>query len=93
MQRLAPKQVVVTYSGGVKMAMVARGEVDIYANTYEKFYDWDICAGHILVNEAGGQVSDLAGAPIAYQKAEFAQTRGMLASNGKLHDKAVKRLA
>ena len=32
-----------TYSGGVKLALVARGEADVYANTYETFYDWDIC--------------------------------------------------
>ena len=47
------------YSAGVKMAVVARGEADVYVNTYSNFSDWDICAGHILVTEAGGVVSGL----------------------------------
>ena len=51
---LNPARVVETYSAGVKLAQVARGEVDLYANDYQDFADWDVCAGHILVEEAGG---------------------------------------
>jgi 3'(2'), 5'-bisphosphate nucleotidase len=92
-QALGPKRVVETYSGGVKLALVARGEADVYANTYEKFFDWDICAGHVLVTEAGGQVTDLSGGAIAYQAADFGQARGLLATNGHIHDESLKRLA
>jgi 3'(2'), 5'-bisphosphate nucleotidase len=84
--------VVETYSGGVKLAMVARGEVDVYANTYETFFDWDVCAGHVLVTEAGGTVTDLAGEPIVYQAADFSQRKGLLATNGVAHAEVVKRL-
>lgn len=91
-QLVAPGRVVETYSGGVKLALVARGEVDVYANTYEAFYDWDICAGHILVTEAGGKVTDLAGGPIAYQASDFSQRRGLLATNGLLHTAVLERL-
>jgi 3'(2'), 5'-bisphosphate nucleotidase len=90
---LAPKEVIETYSGGVKLALVARGEADVYANTYETFRDWDICAGHLLVTEAGGTVSDLGGNPITYQNAEFAQKNGLIASNGVVHAEAIMRLA
>lgn len=90
---LAPAKVIETYSGGVKLAMVARGEADIYPNTYETFYDWDICAGEILVAEAGGTVTDLAGNPITYQAPDFAQRKGLLATNGPIHADAVKKLA
>ncbi len=92
-QQLRPAKVLETYSGGVKLAMVARGEADVYPNTYEAFYDWDICAGHVLVTEAGGTVTDLAGNPIAYQAADFSQRKGLLASNGPMHAEFVKRLA
>jgi 3'(2'), 5'-bisphosphate nucleotidase len=91
-QALAPKGVIETYSGGVKLAIVARGEADLYANTYEKFFDWDVCAGHVLVTEAGGQVTDLAGNPIRYQAADFGQTHGLLATNGRIHAEAVGKL-
>ena len=91
-QAIKPAKVIETYSGGVKMAMVARGEADVYANTYERFFDWDVCAGHILVTEAGGEVTDLGGQPIRYQAPDFAQTRGLLATNGRIHADAVGRL-
>lgn len=89
---IGPGRVIETYSGGVKLALVARGEADIYANTYDTFYDWDICAGHILVTEAGGRVTDLVGNPITYQAADFAQKRGLLATNGPLHGEVVRLL-
>lgn len=92
-QKLNPKGVIETYSGGVKLAIVARGEADLYANTYEAFADWDICAGHVLVTEAGGQVTDLAGNPIEYQGEGFLQKRGLLATNGRIHAEAVAKLA
>lgn len=90
---LKPKGVLETYSGGVKLAMVARGDADVYANTYETFFDWDVCAGHILVTEAGGTVTDLSGKPIHYQAADFAQRKGLLATNGLVHAEMVKNLA
>jgi 3'(2'), 5'-bisphosphate nucleotidase len=93
MQAFQPSKVIETYSGGVKLALVARGEADVYANTYETFYDWDICAGHLLVSEAGGTVTDLSGSAITYQGEQFAQKRGLIASNGVIHAEAVMRLA
>jgi 3'(2'), 5'-bisphosphate nucleotidase len=90
---LAPVRVVETYSGGVKLAAVARGEADVYANCYETFRDWDICAGHLLVTEAGGKVTTLAGDPVTYLNAEFAQKHGLLATNGRIHSEAISRLA
>jgi 3'(2'), 5'-bisphosphate nucleotidase len=90
--RIKPARVVETYSGGVKLAMVARGEVDVYPNTYQAFADWDICAGHILVTESGGTVTDLAGGEIAYQAADFSQRNGLLATNGVAHAEVVKLL-
>jgi 3'(2'), 5'-bisphosphate nucleotidase len=90
---LKPARVMETYSGGVKLAMLARGEADVYPNTYETFYDWDICAGHVLVTESGGMVTDLAGGEIAYQAADFSQRKGLLATNGQGHAEVVRKLA
>jgi len=89
---LRPKKVVETYSAGVKLAMVARGEADLYVNTYANFGDWDICAGDLLVTEAGGTVTEIAGGPIRYGTPGNAQRGGLLASNGRLYVAAVGRL-
>ena len=89
---LRPARVVRTYSAGIKLALVARGEVDLYLNTYPNFHDWDVCAGHVLVEEAGGRVTTLRGQAVTYGKAAAAQRDGLLASNGLVHDEALTRL-
>ena len=86
-----PGHVVETYSAGIKLAMVARGEVDSYVNDYANFHDWDACAGHVLVEEAGGTVTLFNGEPITYKGP--VTRRGLLATNGFLHDECVTRLS
>jgi 3'(2'), 5'-bisphosphate nucleotidase len=80
------------YSAGIKLAQVARGEADLYLNTYPNFHDWDICAGHLLVTEAGGRVTTLKGEELHYGRAGAGQRGGLLASNGVLHDAALTAL-
>lgn len=88
-QALKPARVVETYSAGIKLALVARGEADVYLNTYDQFHDWDICAGQILVSESGGRVSDLTGGELVYGTPGAWQRGGLLASNGRIHDAAL----
>ncbi|RLS59522.1 MAG: 3'(2'),5'-bisphosphate nucleotidase CysQ [Planctomycetota bacterium] len=87
----SPGSLLETYSAGLKMAIVARGEGDLYANNYPAFHDWDICAGHILVEEAGGKLTDFSGNPVVYGAPGFKQTKGMLATNGYLHSAALAK--
>jgi 3'(2'), 5'-bisphosphate nucleotidase len=91
-QAVQPGRVVETYSAGIKLAMVARGEVDLYVNDYTQFHDWDIAAGHILVAEAGGTVTGLHGEALRYGLPEAWQRFGLLASNGHVHAAALERL-
>jgi 3'(2'), 5'-bisphosphate nucleotidase len=90
---LHPARVVETYSAGLKLAIVARGEAELYVNDYANFHDWDVCAGHVLVEEAGGRVTLFDGSPVTYGGTGSRQRRGMIASNGQVHDEAVKKLA
>jgi 3'(2'), 5'-bisphosphate nucleotidase len=92
-EALHPARVVETYSAGVKLARVARGEADLYLNTYDACHDWDICAGHILVDEAGGQVTNLSGETPRYGLPGAIQRNGLLASNQALHAAAVAAVA
>jgi 3'(2'), 5'-bisphosphate nucleotidase len=89
---LQPAKQMHAYSAGVKLAYVARGEADLYVNDYPNFHDWDICAGHFLVLEAGGIVTGLHGKPIRYGLPGFVQDDGLLASNGLIHAAASERL-
>lgn len=59
------------------LACVAAGRFDGFWEL--KLKPWDVAAGVLLVEEAGGRVSDYAGLPMPLDKGEI------LASNGRLH--------
>jgi len=55
---------------------------------------WDQAAGSLVVEEAGGRISDLAGRPLDFGRGRtLADNRGVLASNGHLHERALAALA
>ena len=89
---IGPAKVVETYSAGIKLAMVARGEVDLYVNDYANFHDWDVCAGHVLVEEAGGKLTEFAGETVIYGAKGTTPRLGMIATNGHLHAEVIRRL-
>jgi 3'(2'), 5'-bisphosphate nucleotidase len=82
-----------TYSAGIKMAMVARGEAELYLSTYAGFNAWDVCAGQLLVEEAGGRVTDAHGREIRYADDGSGKIAGTIASNGLLHEAGRQCLA
>jgi 3'(2'), 5'-bisphosphate nucleotidase len=90
---LRPARVRETYSAGIKLGLVARGEADVYLNDYVNFHDWDICAGQILVEEAGGTVTGLKGEALRYGTPGAWQRQGLLATNGPLHAAALQAWA
>lgn len=79
-------------SVGVKLCLIAAGVRDLYVNPQAKTKAWDTCAPEAILVRAGGRLSDLLGAPIAYA-GELLHRRGLVASNGHLHDEVVQKLA
>ena len=73
-----------------KMALLAIGQCDIYYTLSPK-HEWDICAGHLLVEEAGGRVCQKDGAEILYNRPE-AKYRSVVAANPVLHPLLLERL-
>lgn len=72
----------------LKGCIIAAGEADVYyrfGNTSE----WDICAMHAILNEAGGKLTNLNGEEVTYNNEEIL-IKGFIASNGKKHDELVK---
>jgi len=63
--------------------LVAEGKAEIYAEADLKA--WDVAPMKILVEEAGGKLTDFAGKPDIY-------TGSVLATNGLLHDEALRLL-
>jgi len=80
-------------SVGLKLSVIALGERDLYVNPSSKTSSWDTCAPEVLLVEAGGRLSDVDGAPLRYDTEVIHHPRGLLASNGAVHDAAVAKLA
>ncbi|MEO0716668.1 MAG: 3'(2'),5'-bisphosphate nucleotidase [Planctomycetota bacterium] len=54
---------------------------------------WDQAAGSLVVEEAGGRVTDLDGKPLDFSRGRtLAENRGVVATNGHLHDAALAAL-
>lgn len=71
-------------AAAIDLAFVAAGRFDAY---YEGWLaPWDVAAGWLLVEEAGGRVSDLSGAPY------HLRSQHILATNGRVHGAFVNLL-
>jgi len=81
----------VARGASVKLMAVARGELEAVVNFSAAEMEWDSCAPEVVIREAGGQVTDLDGAPLRYNQVDLARRRGSLASNGACHE-ALRRL-
>ena len=79
-------KVVLTGSVAFKLAELSVGHGDATFTLTPK-NEWDICAGSLLVEEAGGRVTGLDGAPLVFNQPSPLRP-GMIASNGLLHDGA-----
>ena len=72
-------------SAGLETAWVAAGKGEAYFST--RIEPWDVAPGVLLVQEAGGKVSDFQGNPWK------PQTSDLLFSNTKLHEKILSLLS
>jgi myo-inositol-1(or 4)-monophosphatase len=73
-------------AAALDLAYVAAGRFDGYWEFNLK--PWDVAAGSLLVEEAGGRISDFAGRPVS-----LTDTTQTLASNGLLHRPMLRRLS
>ena len=72
-------------SAALDLCYLAAGRFDGFWE--EKLGPWDTAAGALVVQEAGGQVTDFAGGPFHYSH------KAIVASNGRLHDQMLKILS
>ena len=63
----------------LKFCVVATGEYDGYV-AEPRAYEWDIAAGHAILNHAGGQITDFSGKEILYGKPDLKNTSLILKS-------------
>lgn len=73
-----------TGSIAYKLSLIATGEADASFTLVPK-NEWDICAGVLLVEEAGGKITNLDGSPVVFNRPKTLLP-GLIASNSALYD-------
>jgi myo-inositol-1(or 4)-monophosphatase len=74
-----------------KLALVAAGQAAVTWSRGPK-HEWDVCAGALIVQEAGGLVTELVGTPLKYNQPR-PKVRGILAGAPHAHTRALMQLA
>jgi 3'(2'), 5'-bisphosphate nucleotidase len=73
-------------SSGLKSVLVATGVHDVYVQPGRAGMRWDACAAEAIVRAAGGEMTDEEGARMEYSSGELENSRGLVATNGTVHD-------
>lgn len=98
-QRFGLKHPPISMDSQAKYAVLAAGNGELLMrllapsqpNYREKI--WDQAAGSIIIEEAGGRISDINGQPLRFQNDRcLIHNQGILASNGHLHPLALQTL-
>jgi 3'(2'), 5'-bisphosphate nucleotidase len=81
-----------------KYAVVASGNADVYLRlpSGRRYVEniWDHAGGALLVEEAGGVVSDVSGRPLDFSRGyKLSENRGIVVSNGHVHDRLLQAVS
>jgi 3'(2'), 5'-bisphosphate nucleotidase len=77
-------------SVGIKVGLIAEQIADIYIHLSPRTKFWDTCAPQIILEEAGGKLTDLFGEKLRYDLKDVQNHNGIISSNGASHDKIVE---
>ena len=78
---------------GLKIGLVSEALRDLYVYTGGRTKIWDTCGPEAILAAAGGRMTDVDGNPLVYDKPDLFNRRGLVASNGPLHDYVIAALA
>jgi myo-inositol-1(or 4)-monophosphatase len=75
----------------LKLGMIGAGEAAATVSRGPK-WEWDVCAGALIVEEAGGVVTDMFGQPLRFNNS-FPKVKGVVAGVRDAHARLLSRLA
>ncbi len=79
-------------SFGLRAAKVAKQEAEFFVSTNMRASKWDTCAPQIILEEAGGKMTDIYGKPLNYLQKPVRWEHSFVASNGAMHAKAIEAI-
>jgi 3'(2'), 5'-bisphosphate nucleotidase len=81
----------VRLGSSLKALRICAGDAELYFAANNKMKQWDTCASWCLVAESGGRMTDMFGAEIVYSSGTGSHEKGIVISNGRIHDEFIKR--
>lgn len=88
-ERLGITQQLQSGSVGLKVGLLAEGRAHLYLHLGAKTNQWDTCAPQVILEAAGGVMTDRDGQPLHYNIAEIQNLNGVVASNGVMHARVI----
>lgn len=79
-------------SVGLKMGLIAAGECDVYIHLSDRTKLWDTCAPQIILEEAGGILTDIFGDALVYDTPELSNLNGIVACGSEGHSEIIEGL-
>lgn len=84
LDQISPSKVLPNVEGiGNKLTKLIYGDAHVYVNLRPNSYLWDICAGAAIYRAYGGQIVDIHGNEIVYDKNHISNSKGLVASLNK----------
>ncbi len=80
-------------SVGLKFGLIAEGRAHLYVHLGSRTNQWDTCGPEAILREAGGMITDITGAPMRYNRSDVHNLKGIVASNGTIHDRIIDTIA
>lgn len=79
-------------SVGLKVGLIAERTCDAYIHLSPRTKMWDTCAPQIILEEAGGKLTDLWGEKYRYDIGDVQNWGGIVATNGAIHEQTIEQL-
>ena len=77
---------------GLKVGLIAERQADAYIHLSPRTKLWDTCAPQIILEEAGGVMTDLFGERYRYDVKDLQNHGGIVATNGAAHESVIAHL-
>ena len=88
-KRMKIKHLKKSGSNGIKIGLIAEDRADLFFNLTNKMGLWDSCAPQIILEEAGGKITNTLGQNINYNQKLTKNKNGLVASNKILHNETI----
>lgn len=87
--KIKVKKEIPEVSVGLKVGIIAKGDAEFNINTNFRASKWDTCAPQVILEEAGGKVTDFDGKQLDYKQSSPKWEKSYVASNSLFHEKII----